>query len=100
MNKSAARQQLLLLLIRVYNQSIQYYYYFPEVVICGNHRLEKLEFDFLLSEGLIIPFHTDSFGKLYRLSKKAESFLQEHFPRRRYRHNTHKSAALQANLPF
>ena len=74
MSKSAANQQLLLLLVRVYNQYIQYYYYFPDVVLCGNHRLEKMEFDFLLNEGLIMSFHTDSFGKLYRLSKKSGKF--------------------------
>lgn len=88
MNTPAANRQLLHLFVRVYNQSIQFYYHFPEVIICGTHRLEPHEFRFLLTEGLIAAYHTDSFGKLFRLTSSAELFFKESLtakPHRRFR---------------
>jgi hypothetical protein len=73
--KNNADKELLTLLVRVYNHSIQYYYHFPEVIIYGNRRLEAEEFNRLLHNGLITPYYTDSFGKLYHLSKKGEEVL-------------------------
>jgi hypothetical protein len=75
--KNNADTELLSLLVRVYNHSIQYYYYFPEVIIYGNHRLEAEEFSRLLHNGFIEPYYTDSFGKLYHLSKKGEEVLHQ-----------------------
>ena len=75
MSKTAVNQALLQLLVRVYNQSIQSYYFFPDVIICGNQRLEREEFDLLLQESFLTAYHTDSFGKIYRLSRKAEELL-------------------------
>ena len=73
--KNKADKELIALLVRVYNHSIQSYYYFPDVIIYGNHRLEREEFESLLHQEFIIAYYTDSFGKLYRLSKGAEEFL-------------------------
>ncbi len=88
MNTPAANRQLLQLFVRVYNLPIQFYYHFPEVIICGPHRLEPEEFTFLVGEGLIAAYHTDSFGKLYRLTTGAEALLKERLiakPHRRFR---------------
>ncbi|HYO20856.1 MAG TPA: hypothetical protein VER36_00535 [Flavisolibacter sp.] len=100
MTKAAADQSLLQLLVRVFNQTIQYYYYFPDVIICGHHRLEKEEFDVLLSGGFIIPYHTDSFGKLYHLSRKAEAFLHETLQKKRHRTPHLRTSPRQAIFPF
>ncbi|HEX8316193.1 MAG TPA: hypothetical protein VF609_14425 [Flavisolibacter sp.] len=100
MTRAAADQSLLQLLVRVFNQTIQYYYHFPDVIICGHQRLEKEEFDHLLSAGFITPYHTDSFGKLYHLSKKAEAFLQENLHKRKHRTHHLRIHSNQAIFPF
>ena len=86
--------------MKVYNQFIQTYFYFPEVIICGSSRLEKEEFDLLLSHHFIIAYYTDSFGKLYRLSKKGEAFLHESLSMRKYKAPVRKKTAIQINIPF
>jgi len=100
MNKTVVSQALLQLLVRVYNRSIQSYYFFPDVIICGHHRLERDDFEFLLKEGYIVPYHTDSFGKLYRLTKKAEEVLHTQLRVRKYRSQKAKEAAKQADFSF
>ena len=100
MNETAVSQSLLQLLVRVYNQSIQSYYFFPDVIICGSHRLEREEFDALLKEGYIVPYHTDSFGKLYRLTKKADEILQTQAHRRKQRVNKVKATVRQIHFSF
>ncbi|GAA4747814.1 hypothetical protein [Flavisolibacter ginsenosidimutans] len=100
MNKTTVSQALLQLLVRVYNQSIQSYYFFPDVIICGHHRLERGDFEFLLKEGYIVPYHTDSFGKLYRLTKKAEEALHTQLRVRKYRSQKAKEVAEQADFSF
>ena len=100
MSKPAASQPLLQLLVRVYNQSIQSYFHFPDVVICGQHRLEETEFQLLLSEGYIEAYYTDSFGKLFRLSKKALALLQQGLHKRKSRHASIIHDAIQSAIPF
>jgi hypothetical protein len=100
MSKTATSQRLLQLLVRVINQSIQSYYYFPEVIICGQHRLEKDEFELLLSEGCIESYYSDSFGKLYRTSAKAEQLLHHNLCKRRHKIAPQSGRAVQALLPF
>ena len=99
MNPKAVNQSLLHLLVRVYNQSIQSYYFFPDVIICGHHRLERSEFEQLAAEGFIMAYHTDSFGKLYRLTSTAETILREQRGRKRYRPRT-KSIIWQTHFSF
>lgn len=99
MNKTAASQPLLQLLVRVYNQSIQSYDHFPEVIICGNYRLERAEFDLLQAEEYIEPYYADSFGKLYHLSKRAHHILQESLHKRRRAVHVVQGVA-QVSLPF
>lgn len=100
MNKAAVDQSLLRLLVRVYNQSIQFYYYFPDVIICGQHRLEREEFELLLSGSYLSAYHTDSFGKLYHLSGKAEAYLHEHLQKRRHKNHSVKGTSQQTFLSF
>ncbi len=100
MNKAAIDQSLLRLLVRVYNQSVQFYYYFPDVIICGQQRLEREEFEYLLGGGYLTAYHTDSFGKLYHLSGKAERFLHENLQKRRHRAHPTKTSSQQTFFPF
>lgn len=99
MNKPAVSPALLQLLVRMYNQSIQSYYFFPDVIICGRYRLEREQFEGLLREGFLFAFDADSFGKLYRLSRKAEALLQAEAHKRKHRMNSVKTTA-QAVFSF
>ena len=100
MSKTAASQPLLQLLVRVYNQSIQTYFHFPDVILCGNHRLEETDFQLLLSEGHIEVYYMDTFGKLYRLSKKAHNVLQDGLYKRKAKHVQSTHQGLQVAIPF
>lgn len=95
MSKTAVSQSVLQLLVRVYNQSIQSYYFFPDVILCGRHRLERDEFTLLLQEAFIEPYHTDSFGKLFQLSRKAEDLLRENIHRKKQRSHRRTAAIVQ-----
>jgi hypothetical protein len=75
--KNNSDKELITLLARVYNHSIQYYYHFPEVIIYGTKRLEAEDFTRLLTNNFIEAHYTDSFGKLYHLSKKGEEVLHQ-----------------------
>ena len=68
---------LLSLLVKAYNASIQDYYYFPDVIIAGEQRMEREDFDLLLSGGFIEEYKHDSFGRFYRLSQEAEHLLYQ-----------------------
>lgn len=100
MNKPTDNACLLQLLVRVYNQSIQSYHHFPDVIICGHHRLEREEFDFLLANDYIEAHYADSFGKLYHTSKKAEALLHENMSKRRHRLVQKSGAQRQGAFPF
>jgi len=100
MSKTAASQSLLQLLVRLYNQSIQTYFHFPDVIICGHHRIDEAEFNLLIAEGFVEAFYVDSFGKLFRLSKKAHQLLQYGLHKRRPKHFHHFPQPTQAALPF
>ncbi|RYZ25309.1 MAG: hypothetical protein EOO10_18615 [Chitinophagaceae bacterium] len=100
MSKTAASQSLLQLLVRLYNQSIQTYFHFPDVIICGHHRIDEAEFNLLVVEGFVDAFYVDSFGKLFRLSKKAHHMLQYGLHKRRPKSIHHFQRAIQAALPF
>lgn len=100
MNKTAINSALLQLLVRVYNQSIQSYYFFPEVILCGTQRLDREAFDLLVRESFLVAYHTDSFGKLYRLSRSAEDLLRQYTQRRRHRVQRGKMRPAQIHFAF
>lgn len=68
-------KQLLALLVKVVNCTVQDYYYFPEVIIAGRQKIEREEFLFLFSEGYIAFHKADSFGRFYKHTAKAESYM-------------------------
>lgn len=98
--KNNADKELTSLLVRVYNHSIQYYYYFPEVIIYGSHRLETEEFKKLLDNGFIEAYYADSFGKLYHLSKKAEDLLHQFSIIKRRRNQAAIAGSSQYSFQF
>ena len=71
-------KHLLPLLVKAYNQAITDYFYFPEVIYAGTQKIERTDFETLLSEDLIRLVKYDSFGRYYQLSKKGELVLQQH----------------------
>lgn len=75
-------RHLLSLLVKAYNQAITDYFYFPEVIYAGPQKIERADFEFLLSEKLIALFKFDSFGRYYRLSKKGDNLLRQLFAKR------------------
>jgi hypothetical protein len=68
-------RQILFLLVKAYNRSITDFYYFPDVILLDKQRLEKEDFELLLSGGYIHLYKHDSFGRYYKLSAKAEELL-------------------------
>ena len=68
---------LLRLLVKVYNCTITDFFYFPEVIYAGAQKIERIEFDYLLSENLIALSKFDSFGRYYSLSKKGDHLLRQ-----------------------
>lgn len=78
-------KHLLRLLVKAYNCAITDYYYFPEVIYAGAQKIERADFEFLLSEGLIVLSKFDSFGRYYTLSKKGDQVLRrfQHKPVKR-----------------
>ena len=85
-------KQALALLVRVVNCTIQDFFYFPEVIIAGKRRMEKEEFNFLIGEGYIIRYKSDSFGSFYKHTQKAERFIC-HFIASRHTHYKKKRKA-------
>ena len=100
MSKTVASKPLLQLLVRVYNQSIQTYFHFPDVIICGSHRLDESDFHILLTEDYIEVYYVDSFGQLYRLSKKAHHLLQDGLHKRKQKQVDVILQNLQVAIPF
>lgn len=85
MKKPAVDPHLLHLLVSVYNRSIQTYFHFPEVILCGGHRLEEEDLAVLLAGGFLVITGRDSFGINYDLSKKGEAFLFQILCRRKHK---------------
>jgi len=67
------------LLVKVYNCAITDYFYFPDVIYAGNQKIERADFELLVSEKLIALSKFDSFGRYYTLSKKGDHLLHQHF---------------------
>ena len=74
---STPNKRILSLLVHAYNNPIKDFYYFPEVIFIGEQKALREDFDLLLSESFIEEYDHDSFGRFYRLSKKAESYIYE-----------------------
>lgn len=66
---------MLALLLKAYNKEVKDFYYFPDIVLIGRMRIEPTELQQLLGEGFLMQTCSDSFGRCYRLSAKAELVL-------------------------
>jgi hypothetical protein len=69
----------LLLLLECIKQagSLETYFFFPHFIIAGNTRIERTDFDYLVSEAYVIESKSDSFGKQFSLTLKAEQILSD-----------------------
>ena len=85
MMRPAAIKYVLPLLVKVYNQTITDYFYFPEIIYAGPQKIERADFELLLSEGLISFTKFDSFGRYYQLSKRGQDLLHQHSTRQQRR---------------
>ena len=81
-------KHVLSLLVKVYNGAVTDYFHFPEVIYVGNQKLDRADFELLLSEDLIVLSRYDSFGRYYKLSKKGDQVLHHYLAR-----STRKKAA-------
>ena len=71
------KRELIQVLVKAYNTILTDYYYFPEVVFAGRQRIDKEAFDYIKSEGYICEIKHDSFGRFYKLTKKADELIHE-----------------------
>ena len=69
------KSELIAVLVKAYNTTLTDYYYFPEVVFAGRQRIDKEAFDYLKAEEYIREIKHDSFGRFYKLTKKAEQLM-------------------------
>jgi hypothetical protein len=79
--KLPENKHLLCVLVKAYNCSITDYFYFPEVIYAGDQKLDRADFEALVSDRLITLTKYDSFGRYYQLSKKGERLLQQQLSR-------------------
>lgn len=82
------KSELIHVLVKAYNTTLTDYYYFPEVVFAGRQRIDKEAFEYLKAEGYLYEIRHDSFGRFYKLSKKADSLISaittvRHQPKRK-----------------
>ena len=54
---------------------IETYLHFPEVIRAGSFRLTASELDYLKKEGFTELYRTDTFGKIFSLTKKGKLFF-------------------------
>lgn len=69
---------LLTLLDRVKQAGfLETYFYFPECIFAGNKSVERADFEYLLAQLYVKETESDSFGKKYTLTLKAEQILSD-----------------------
>lgn len=93
-------KQLLSLLVRLYNCSIKDFYYFPEIIFAGNQKIERADFELLLTEDFIHISKYDSFGRYYALSKRGEMVLHQQLAAKNHRKKTAPVPLVQGCLYF
>lgn len=69
---------LLALLLKAYNKEVKDFFYFPDFVMVGRQRIEPQELQLLKNGGYLQQTGSDSFGRIYKLSAKAENELRLH----------------------
>lgn len=69
---------LLTLLERVKQAGyLETYFYFPDYIIAGDTSVERTDFEYLLTQSYVRETDSDSFGKKYTLTFKAEQILSD-----------------------
>lgn len=56
---------------------IETYTYFPDIFTAGKKKLDIDEFDFLLKNGLVKIYRTDTCGRILKLTQKGKKFIKE-----------------------
>lgn len=56
---------------------LETYFYFPGVIVAGDKKIERTDFDYLLSHRYIKEVDVDSSAKYYSLTNKAELILSD-----------------------
>jgi hypothetical protein len=59
--------------------SLETYFFFPELILAGTTRIERTDFDYLVSEAYVKETGSDNFGKQYALTLKSELILSDSF---------------------
>jgi hypothetical protein len=69
----------LLLLLECVKQagSLETFFYFPHFILAGSTQIERTDFDYLVSEAYVKETGSDTFGKQYSLTLKAEQILSD-----------------------
>lgn len=69
----------LILLLECVKQAgiLETYFFFPHMILAGNTQLERVDFEYLVSEAYVIQTSSDNFGKQYSLTLKAEQILSD-----------------------
>lgn len=69
----------LLLLLECVKQagSLETFFYFPHFIIAGHTRIERTDFEYLVSEAYVKETRSDASGKQYTLTLKAEQILSD-----------------------
>ena len=69
----------LLLLLECVKQAgtLETYFFFPNLILAGSTQIERTDFDYLVSEAYVIETSSNSFGKQFSLTLKAEQILSD-----------------------
>lgn len=89
---------LLALLLKAYNKEVKDFFYFPDFVMVGRQRIEPQELQLLKNGGYLQQTGSDSFGRIYKLSVKAENELFRHLAAAKKQHRKKKVESPQPPL--
>lgn len=69
----------LILLLECIKQAgvLETYFFFPEMIVAGDTTLERVDFEYLVSEAYVKESGSDNFGRQYGLTLKAEQILSD-----------------------
>lgn len=93
--------ELLPVLVKALHTSVTDYYYFPEVVLAGNHRIDREVFDAMLKAGFLQQTRKDAFGRFYALTPRAQQVIYEQVTGRSvYKKKKPAPQVVQASFSF
>ena len=96
-----AIKEIIAILVKASNCPIQDYYHFPDIIFIGKEKIGREQFNYLLSQELIVAFKWDSFGKYYNVTKKGEDFIYNSLPAKQpYRRKRIEISYMQGCFSF